>query len=72
MDRNVGHLMTIPAVIDANGDEVLRLLDAIVTTMIGIHDLKKDGNSRHGSIYVVKPKMHGPAEVAFADKMFSR
>ena len=72
--RNVGHLMTTPAVLDANGDEIFEgLLDAMVTTMLGMHDLKKaDGNSRHGSIYIVKPKMHGPAEVDFADKIFSK
>ena len=72
--RNVGHLMTTPAVLDSNGDEIFEgLLDAMVTTMLGIHDLKKaDGNSRHGSIYIVKPKMHGPAEVDFADKIFSK
>ena len=72
--RNVGHLMTTPAVLDSNGDEIFEgLLDAMVTTMIGMHDLKKaDGNSRHGSIYIVKPKMHGPAEVDFADKIFSK
>ena len=71
--RNVGHLMTTPAVLDSNGDEIFEgLLDAMVTTMLGMHDLKKaDGNSRHGSIYIVKPKMHGPAEVDFADKTFS-
>ena len=72
--RNVGHLMTTPAVFDSNGDEIFEgLLDAMVTTMLGMHDLKKaDGNSRHGSIYIVKPKMHGPAEVDFADKIFSK
>ena len=72
--RNVGHLMTTPAVLDSNGDEIFEgLLDAMVTTMLGMHDLKKaDGNSRHGSIYIVKPKMHGPAEVEFADKIFSK
>ena len=72
--RNVGHLMTTPAVLDSNGDEIFEgLLDAMVTTMLGMHDLKKaDGNSRNGSIYIVKPKMHGPAEVDFADKIFSK
>ena len=72
--RNVGHLMTTPAVLDSNGDEIFEgLLDAMVTTILGMHDLKKaDGNSRHGSIYIVKPKMHGPAEVDFADKIFSK
>ena len=72
--RNVGHLMTTPAVLDSIGDEIFEgLLDAMVTTMLGMHDLKKaDCNSRHGSIYIVKPKMHGPAEVDFADKIFSK
>jgi malate synthase len=73
--RNVGHLMTNPTVLDAAGAEVHEgLIDAMVTTLIALHDLQKtEGprNSHAGSVYVVKPKMHGPEEVAFADDVFT-
>ena len=71
--RNVGHLMRNPAMLDRQGEEVFEgLMDAMVTAMIAMHDLQReDGNSLTGSIYVVKPKMHGPEEVAFADAVFS-
>ena len=71
--RNVGHLMTNPAILDRDGAEVGEgMMDAMITTLIAMHDLKREGgNSVHGSVYVVKPKMHGPEEVGFADEIFS-
>jgi len=74
--RNVGHLMTNPAVLDRDGQEAFEgLLDAMCTVTIAMADLRKQEglrNSTQGSVYVVKPKMHGPEEVAFADEIFTR
>ena len=74
--RNVGHLMTNPAILDRDGAEVPEgIMDAMITAAIALHDIGPNGrraNSRAGSMYVVKPKMHGPEEVAFACEIFSR
>ena len=76
--RNVGHLMTNPAIITGEGKEIYEgILDAVVTVLIALHDINRPatqaiGNTRKGSVYIVKPKMHGPEEIAFASELFGR
>jgi len=76
--RNVGHLMTNPAIITGEGKEIYEgILDAVVTVLIALYDINRPatqsiGNTRKGSVYIVKPKMHSPEEVAFAGELFGR
>ncbi len=71
--RNVGHLMTNPSIILKDGSEIPEgIMDAFITTAAAIHDLKNKKNSKKGSIYIVKPKMHGPEETAFTNLIFSK
>jgi len=71
--RNVGHLMTNPAITLKNGSEIPEgIMDAFITSAACLHDIKNKGNSRSGSIYIVKPKMHGPDETSFTDLIFTK
>jgi malate synthase len=71
--RNVGHLMTNPAIILKDGSEVPEgIMDAFITSAACLHDMSRKGNSRSGSIYIVKPKMHGPDETSFTDLIFTK
>jgi len=73
LNRNVGHLMTNPSILLKDGSEIPEgIMDAFITTAAAIHDFKNKGNSRTNSIYIVKPKMHGPDEVAFANLIFEK
>ena len=73
LNRNVGHLMTNPAIILKDGTEIPEgIMDAFISTLCALHDFKNKNNSRKNSLYIVKPKMHGPEEVAFTNTLFSK
>jgi malate synthase len=73
LNRNVGHLMTNPAIILKDGSEIPEgIMDAFISTLCALHDFKNKNNSRTNSVYIVKPKMHGPEEVAFTDTLFKK
>ena len=73
LNRNVGHLMTNPSIILSDGSEIPEgLMDAFVSTLCALHDFKNKKNSRTGSVYIVKPKMHGPEEVEFTNTLFEK
>tara|TARA_Y100001960_G_scaffold201658_1_gene210773 strand:+ start:623 stop:2785 length:2163 start_codon:yes stop_codon:yes gene_type:complete len=73
LNRNVGHLMTNPSILLKDGSEIPEgIMDAFITTAAAIHDFKNKGNSKTNSVYIVKPKMHGPDEVAFTDLIFEK
>ena len=73
LNRNVGHLMTNPSIILKDGSEIPEgMMDAFISTLCAIHDFKNNKNSRTGSVYIVKPKMHGPEEVEFTNTLFGK
>jgi len=73
LNRNVGHLMTNPSILLIDGSEIPEgIMDAFITTASAIHDFKSKRNSKTNSVYIVKPKMHGPDEAAFTDLIFEK